>query len=79
MICLFLISIRDFDKDYIGQTEQLPRQLQQHNSGYGSTSTADPHYRPYAIAAYITGLHGMNKSGREKLEKNGNYINMKWF
>ena len=65
----FLISIRDFDKDYIGQTEQLPRQLQQHNSGYGSISTADPYYRPYAIAAYITGLYGMNKTGREVLEK----------
>ena len=42
----FLISVRDFDKDYIGQTKCLAGRLQEHNSGYESTSACDPFYRP---------------------------------
>ena len=49
----FLVSVRDFEKDYVGQTKCIVRRLQQHNSGCESTSTCDPFYRPYYVAAYI--------------------------
>ena len=60
----FLVSVRDFDKDYVGQTKCVARRLQQHNSGYGSTSTCDPFYRPYCVAAYITRLGALNRQGQ---------------
>jgi hypothetical protein len=69
----FLVSVRDFDKDYIGQTKCLARRLQEHNSGYGSTSTCDPFYRPYCVAAYITGLGALDRRGREELEERWKY------
>jgi len=69
----FLVSVRDFDKDYIGQTECVARRLLEHNSGYGSTSTSDPFYRPYCVAAYITGLGALDKRGREELEQRWKY------
>ena len=42
----FLVSILDFDKEYIGQTKYLARRSQEHNRGYGSTSTCGPFYKP---------------------------------
>ena len=60
----------DFDKDYIGQTGRaLAKRINEHNKGYGSKSTKDPYYRPYFCAAYICGLEGMDKIGRESLER----------
>jgi hypothetical protein len=34
----------------------LRRRIQEHNSGYGSTSTDSPLLRPFAILAYICGF-----------------------
>ena len=69
----FLVSMRDFDKDYTGQTKYVARRLQQHISGYGSSSTCDPFYRPYCVAAYITGLGALNRCRREVLEQRWKY------
>ena len=63
-----LVSVRDFDRDYVGQTENLARRFYEHNSGHGAEGTSDPYYRPYCVAAYICGLAHMAKAGREDLE-----------
>ena len=64
----FLVSVRDFDRDYIGQTQNISTRFAQHNSGRGAEGTADPYYRPYCVAAYICGLSHMEKADREALE-----------
>ncbi|KAL7538852.1 hypothetical protein ACHAXR_012264, partial [Thalassiosira sp. AJA248-18] len=64
----FLVSVRDFDRDYIGQTQNISTRFSQHNSGRGAEGTADPYYRPYCVAAYICGLSHMDKVDREILE-----------
>ena len=69
----FLASLCDFDKDYIGQTKCLARQLQEQNSGYESTSTCDSFYRPYCVAAYIPGLGALDRRGQEELEERWKY------
>ena len=64
----FLVSVRDFDRDYVGQTMNIAKRLRQHNSGRGARATADPFFRPYCVAAYICGLSHMDKNQREDLE-----------
>ena len=63
-----LVSIRDFDKDYVGQTKNLARRFAEHQCGRGARGTSDPYYCPYCIAAYICGLSHMDKTQRECLE-----------
>ena len=53
----------------IYDNRNLIKHLKQHNSGYGSSSLSYSYCRSYALPAYITGLYGMSKSGREMLEK----------
>ena len=72
-VVYFLVSVLDFDKDCIGQTQCLIRWLQEHNSRYGLTSTCDPFYRPYCVAAYITGLGALSRRRREELEERWKY------
>ena len=50
---------------YIGQTICIRTRIQQHNSGYGSTSTQPSYLRPFAILAYICGFRG-RRTLREK-------------
>jgi predicted GIY-YIG superfamily endonuclease len=64
----FLVSVWDFDRDYIGQTTNLGTRITQHNNGSGAVGTEDPFYRPYSIAAYICGLSHMSEREREGLE-----------
>ena len=64
----FLVSVRDCGRTYIGQTTSISQRLKKHNSGWGAKGTAEPQYRPYAVAAYICGLSHMDKRGREGLE-----------
>ena len=52
---------------YIGQTICIRTRIQQHNSGYGSTSTQPTYLRPFAILAYICGFGG-RKTLREHVE-----------
>ena len=63
-----LVSVRDFDRDYVGQTENIARRFDEHNRGSGSQATSDPYYRPYCVAAYICGLSHFDRSQREHLE-----------
>ena len=72
-VVYFLVSVLDFDKDCIGQTQCLIRWLQEHNSRYGLTSTCDPFYRPYCVAAYITGFGALDRRGQEELEERWKY------
>ena len=64
-----LVSLRDFDRTYIGQTENLAARFKQHNSGNGARETRDPYYRPYCLAGYICNLGDYERHQREDLER----------
>ena len=64
-----LVSVRNKDRIYIGQTECLAQRLIQHNSGAGSRSTEDIQYRPWAVGSYICGLSHLNRIERMSLER----------
>ena len=53
----FLISLNDQNFTYIGKTIYLRRQLDEHNSSFGSSSTTPLYYRPYAILGYVCGFN----------------------
>ena len=74
-----LVSVRDFDRDYIGQSDTLSRRINEHQAGRGSLGTCDPYYMPYTLAAYMCLLNGIDQKGREDLEKRwkeANHIEM---
>lgn len=71
-----LISIRDFDRTYVGETTNIVRRLQNHNSGYGARGTTDPIYRPYFVAGYICGLGDFTKKERQALERRWQQYNL---
>lgn len=62
-----LVSCKEQNFSYIGETISICRRLQQHNSGYGSSSTSPPYLRPFAVFALICGFDG-NKSLRRYVE-----------
>ena len=78
----FLISIRRQSYAYIGETKEIRRRLNQHNSGHGSSSTTPSYLRPFAVMAYICGFDGSRplrlfiekkwKEKRDLLILNGN-------
>ena len=70
-----LVSVRDFDRDYVGQTTHLAKRFCEHNSGRGAVETADPYYQPWCMGAYICGLSHMDKTGREDLERRWKVFN----
>ena len=70
-----LVSCRDFDRDYIGQTEILTRRFDQHQTGRGSEGTRDPYFHPYALAGFICGMAHMSKSEREGIEQRWKNMN----
>jgi len=51
-----LVSMQDPNLSYIGQTSNLSRRLQEHNSGRGAEFTKPHHRRPWAVVAYIYGF-----------------------
>ena len=57
-----LVSVKDRKTTYIGQTKNLVRRLKQHNSGFGSSSTADEFLRPWALLAYVAGFDASTHS-----------------
>ena len=63
-----LLSMKDFQTFYIGQTKDLSTRLRSHNAGFGSSSTCSAFLRPWAIFGYITGFVNNTKPEREKLE-----------
>lgn len=51
-----LVSTKDHNQTYIGQTKHIQTRLKQHNSGYGSTYTAALKYRPWFLISFICGF-----------------------
>jgi len=51
-----LVSVKDRESTYIGQTTHLVRRLKQHNSGFGAHQTADEALRPWALLAFVSGF-----------------------
>lgn len=87
-IVYMLNSLRRRSFIYIGKTNQPRRRLNNHNSGYGSSTTEPAHLKPFAIMAYITGFDGNNelmlaceekwKLVRNRLMRNGNFDPRAW-
>ena len=65
----FLVSKRNINQVYIGQTKCISQRLAQHNNGSGSSGTTDIRYRPWGVAAYICGLSHMSSIDRMSLER----------
>ena len=63
-----LVSVRNFDTSYVGETKNLKRRFYKHNTGYGSSTTNDIESRPWVIAGYICGLGHLDKVGRQQIE-----------
>jgi predicted GIY-YIG superfamily endonuclease len=57
-IVYMLNSLKRRSFTYIGKTKHPRSRLQNHNSGFGSSSTEPTHLRPFAVMAYITGFGG---------------------
>ena len=65
----------------LGKTKCLRTRKNEHNSGYGSTSTEPTHLHPFAVMAYICGFENDNnlqlhverkwKDHRETMTRNG--------
>ena len=51
-----LVSTKDHNQNYIGQTKHIQTRLKQHNSGYGASYTAPLQYRPWFLLAYVCGF-----------------------
>ena len=76
-----LSSLRQNEYTYIGKTKCLRTRINQHNLGYGSTSTEPTHLHPFAVMAYICGFENDNnlqlhverkwKDHRETMTRNG--------
>ena len=83
-----LVSCKDTTDTYIGETKNIRRRLQQHNSGYGSQSTCPSHLRPFAVFALICGFDGNKqlqtyverlwKEKRDYLKRMGTYCIKQW-
>jgi hypothetical protein len=65
----FLVSVKDCGRTYVGQTKNISQCLEEHNKGWGAMETAEPQYRPYAVAGYICGMQHIDKRGRKSLEQ----------
>ncbi len=57
----FLVLVKDCGRTYVGQTKNILRHLKEHNKGWGAMGTAEPQYRPYAVAAYTCGMPHIDK------------------
>ena len=52
----FIVSTKDTSKSYIGQTMDLQKRLNQHNSGFGTDFTNNINLRPWILYAFIVGF-----------------------
>ena len=68
-----LLSLRDYETFYIGQTKNLAVRLNRHNDGLGSSGTKDVHLRPWGVFGFITGFKENTKQEREKMEAEWKY------
>jgi hypothetical protein len=65
----FLVLVKDCGRTYVGQTKNTSQHLKEHNKGWGAMGTAGPQYRPYAVAAYISGMPHIYIRGCKCLEQ----------
>lgn len=64
-----LVSTKDRETIYIGQTKCLSQRLLKHNGDHGAKGTEDIRLRPWALAGFICGLGHMTKIERMSLER----------
>ena len=64
-----LMSLRDLNTTYIGQTKDLMTRIRQHNSGIGAFVTANPRLRPWQIIGFLTGFEENSKHERMQIEQ----------
>ena len=57
-----LVSVKNRQSTYIGQTNNLVRRLKEHNSGIGALSTASELLCPWALLAYVAGFDGTSRT-----------------
>jgi predicted GIY-YIG superfamily endonuclease len=62
-----LVSLQDHSSTYIGETHDIRKRLQQHNSGNGAKVTAQQLLRPWALLGYVCGFEE-NKLLRRQFE-----------
>ena len=73
-----LVSLRDINEIYVGETECLSTRLTQHNSGFGSKGTAPAALRPWGLAGYICGLGHMHKRPGERMKLERTWKHFNW-
>jgi hypothetical protein len=61
-----LVSLKDRQSTYVGETGNMIKRLREHNSGFGATSTAIPSLRPWALMGYIVGFDGPSPRNQRK-------------
>jgi predicted GIY-YIG superfamily endonuclease len=67
-VVYILVSLQNRDVTYIGQTNNLSRRIDQHNTRSGSIQTSSAVLQPWALVAYVSGF-GNNKMKRLEFEK----------
>ena len=68
-----LISRRNKNFTYIGETENLCQRITEHQTGHGAIGTANPMDRPFQIAGYVAGLKHLTETQRMGLENQWRY------
>jgi predicted GIY-YIG superfamily endonuclease len=54
--CYLLVSMKNLETTYIGQTFYLVKRLKEHNTGHGSRQTVSPMLRPWALLGFVCGF-----------------------
>ena len=63
--CVYMIlSVKNHQTVYIGETQNLSKRLHDHNEGIGSQDTANILLCPWALFAYVTGFTSGRKDRR---------------
>ena len=70
-----LMSVRDTNRTYVGQSIDLKKRLRQHNSGAGAKGTANRRFRPYCVAGYICRMNNLSKADRVGMESSWKHMN----
>jgi predicted GIY-YIG superfamily endonuclease len=63
-----LLSLRDHNTTYVGQTNNLKRRVSEHNRGIGSKVTTASALRPWYPIAFITGFDAEDEHERLQIE-----------
>ena len=69
VLFLFLMLCQDLTFSYIRASKCVLQRINQHNSGFGSTSTTTLNLKLYVIYAYICGFNGNTFPHRTQMEE----------